>query len=39
LIEKMLANDFAGEARTFYRPDGIVCELVAPMLRPAANSG
>ena len=38
LIEKMLASDFAGEAKTFYRPDGIVCELVAPMVRPAANS-
>jgi two-component sensor histidine kinase len=39
LIEKMLAADFGGEARTFYRSDGIVCELVAPMVRPAANSG
>jgi two-component sensor histidine kinase len=39
LIEKMLANDFGGEVRTFYRSDGIVCELVAPMVGPAANSG
>jgi two-component sensor histidine kinase len=39
LIERMLANDFGGEARTFYRYEGVVCELVAPMVRPSANSG
>jgi two-component sensor histidine kinase len=32
LIERMLPNDFAGEVRTFYRPDGVVCELVAPVM-------
>lgn len=39
LIEKMFANDFAGKATTFYRREGIVCELVAPVVRTAANSG
>ncbi|MEO6382783.1 MAG: HWE histidine kinase domain-containing protein [Nitrobacter sp.] len=33
LIEKMLANDFGGEVRTFYHPGGVVVELVAPMVR------
>jgi two-component sensor histidine kinase len=33
LIEKMLPNDFGGEVRTFYRPDGVVCELTAPLGR------
>lgn len=27
LIEMMLANDFAGNVSTTYRPDGILCEL------------
>ena len=31
LIEKILANDFGGEVRTFYHPGGVVVELVAPM--------
>jgi len=29
LIERVLANDFGGEVKTHYRPDGVVCELVA----------
>jgi two-component sensor histidine kinase len=33
LIEKMLPNDFGGEVQTFYRPDGVVCELTAPLGR------
>ena len=33
LIEKMLPNDFGGEVRTFYRPDGVVCELTSPLGR------
>lgn len=35
LIERILANDFAGEVRTSYRPTGVVCELIAPVLAPA----
>lgn len=35
LIERILANDFAGEVRTSYRPSGVVCELSAPMLATA----
>jgi len=31
LIEKMLANEFKGTVRTFYRPDGVVCELITPL--------
>jgi two-component sensor histidine kinase len=38
LIERVLANDFGGEARTFYRPSGLVFELVAPQIRPANAS-
>ena len=33
LIEKMLPNDFGGEVRTHYRPDGVVCELTSPLGR------
>ena len=33
LIERMLPNDFGGEVRTFYRPDGVVCELTSPLSR------
>ena len=33
LIEKMLPNDFGGEVRTSYRPDGVVCELTSPLGR------
>ncbi len=33
LIEKMLPNDFGGEVRTSYRPDGVVCELTSPLSR------
>lgn len=32
LIERMLANDFGGTVKTHYRPDGVVCELIAPAL-------
>jgi two-component sensor histidine kinase len=35
LIERILANDFAGEVRISYRPTGVVCELNAPTLAPA----
>jgi two-component sensor histidine kinase len=30
LIETMLGSDFDGKVHTFYKPDGLVCELVAP---------
>jgi two-component sensor histidine kinase len=33
LIERMLANDFGGQVQTFYRPGGVVCELVSPLSR------
>jgi two-component sensor histidine kinase len=39
LIERVLAADFGGEAKTDYRPDGIICELIAPMVGGAAYSG
>ena len=39
LIEGVLAADFEGEVRTCYRPGGVVCELIAPMMGPTANSG
>ena len=39
LIERVLAADFGGHARIDYRPDGVVCELIAPMVGNAANSG
>jgi len=39
LIERVFAADFEGEAGTHYRPGGVVCELIAPMLGSAANSG
>ena len=32
LIERVLANDFGGKVKTHYRPDGVVCELIAPAL-------
>jgi PAS domain S-box-containing protein len=35
LIERVLSNDFGGEARTFYRPGGLI---FAPNVKPA-NSG
>ena len=31
LIERMLANDFGGQVQTFYRPGGVVCELICPL--------
>lgn len=34
LIERMLANDFSGQVRTFYHPHGVVVELLAPPVRP-----
>jgi PAS domain S-box-containing protein len=37
LIELMLANDFKGNVRTFYRPSGVVCELAAPMVGSTSN--
>jgi two-component sensor histidine kinase len=39
LIERVLAADFEGEAHTYYRPGGVVCELIAPMVGAAAHSG
>lgn len=39
LIERVLAADFGGEAKTDYRPGGVVCELIAPMVGTTANSG
>jgi two-component sensor histidine kinase len=33
LIERMLANDFGGKVETHYRPDGVVCDLIAPALK------
>jgi two-component sensor histidine kinase len=39
LIERVLAADFEGEAHTHYRPSGVVCELIAPIVGPKANSG
>ena len=39
LIERVLAADFGGHAKTDYRPDGVVYELVAPMVGSAAKSG
>ncbi|MDO9060818.1 MAG: sensor histidine kinase, partial [Bradyrhizobium sp.] len=38
LIEKMLPNDFGGEVRTHYRPDGVVCELRSPLGRLNSES-
>jgi two-component sensor histidine kinase len=38
LIERMLANDFGGQVRTLYRPDGVVCELVSPLSRLNATT-
>jgi len=32
LIERMLASDFAGEVHTSYRPQGVACELRAPIM-------
>ena len=31
LIERMLSNEFGGKVTTEYRPEGVVCELTAPM--------
>ena len=31
LIERMLGNDFAGRVVISYHPDGVVCELIAPL--------
>lgn len=31
LIERMLTSDFRGKVTTTYRPEGIECELVAPL--------
>jgi len=31
LIERMLGNDFAGKVDISYRPDGVACELIAPL--------
>lgn len=33
LIEKLLANDFGGTVRTFYHPDGVVCELTTTLAK------
>jgi two-component sensor histidine kinase len=35
LIERMLANDFAGTVRIEYRSTGLVCELTAPAIGQA----
>ena len=39
LIERILANDFGGKVGIYYRPDGVVCELVAPMARLVDDRG
>jgi two-component sensor histidine kinase len=31
LIERMLQNDFSGKVQIMYRPQGVVCGLIAPM--------
>jgi two-component sensor histidine kinase len=31
LIEQVLGNDFSGKVQIFYRRDGVVCELIAPL--------
>ena len=31
LIERLLANDFAGKVNTYYHLNGVVCELIAPL--------
>ena len=31
LIERLLANDFSGKVNMYYRPNGVVCELIAPL--------
>ena len=31
LIERMLAGDFSGDVKVSYRPEGVVCELIAPL--------
>jgi two-component sensor histidine kinase len=33
LIERMLSSEFGGKVSTTYRPEGLVCELVAPMAK------
>jgi two-component sensor histidine kinase len=30
LIQQILQNDFGGKVQILYRPDGVVCELIAP---------
>jgi two-component sensor histidine kinase len=37
LIDRVLAADFEGEVRTYYRQCGVVCELMAPMVGSAAS--
>jgi two-component sensor histidine kinase len=34
LIEQILGNTFAGKVTTSYRPDGVECELIAPLSFP-----
>jgi two-component sensor histidine kinase len=31
LIERILANDFGGKVTTSYKPEGVVCQLIAPI--------
>ena len=38
IIERVLASDFAGQARLDYRPDGLCCTLDCPLVCPWAAS-
>jgi two-component sensor histidine kinase len=38
LIEQMLQNDFAGKVQISYRPEGVVCELIAPRSALASDN-
>jgi two-component sensor histidine kinase len=37
LIERALAGDFGGEVRMDYAPEGLRCELTAPMTNLRTN--
>lgn len=37
VIERMLGQDFHGQVRTYFHPEGIVCELIAPQAALAAD--
>ncbi len=38
LIERMLASDFGGKVQTRYLPQGVVCELTAPLSAVTADT-